>query len=157
MDIEGLVEVVVQVVADQELGGGGRTLHQGETSILRLFNLDYEITSHNLSSHRSSVLSFISINISISASISNRGEKVSAPFQLLEYQMVWREGQICYSREIGLCALPAVTLCRGLLRTAALSSGVHQEKKYHRRWRQHRAITVDTVDTVDNIDTVDTV
>ena len=30
-------------------------------------------------------------------------------------------------------------------------------KKYYRRWRQHRAITVDTVDTVDPVDTVDTV
>ena len=30
------------------------------------------------------------------------------------------------------------------------------DKKYHRRWRQHRAITVDTVDTVDAVDTVDT-
>ena len=26
-----------------------------------------------------------------------------AAFQLLEYQMVMAEGQICYSREIGLC------------------------------------------------------
>ena len=32
-----------------------------------------------------------------------------------------------------------------------------QAKKYHRRWRQHRAITVDTVDIVDTVDTVDTV
>ena len=36
-----------------------------------------------------------------------------------------------------------------------------KEEKYHRRWRQHRAITVDTVDTVvdtvDNVDTVDTI
>ena len=30
-------------------------------------------------------------------------------------------------------------------------------KKYHRRWRQHRAITVETVDTVDIVDTVDMV
>ena len=30
-------------------------------------------------------------------------------------------------------------------------------KKYHRRWRQHRAITVDTVDIVDTVDTVETV
>ena len=27
----------------------------------------------------------------------------AASFQLLEYQMVMAEGQICYSREIGLC------------------------------------------------------
>ena len=29
-------------------------------------------------------------------------------------------------------------------------------KKYHQKWRQHRAITVDTVDTVETVDTVDT-
>ena len=28
---------------------------------------------------------------------------------------------------------------------------VDDETKYHRRWRQHRAITVDTVDTVDTV------
>ena len=31
------------------------------------------------------------------------------------------------------------------------------KKKYHRRWRQHRAITAYTVDTVDTVDTDDTV
>ena len=30
-------------------------------------------------------------------------------------------------------------------------------RKYHRRWRQHRAITVETVDTVDTVNPVDTV
>ena len=38
-----------------------------------------------------------------------------------------------------------------------LQKGSSIVKKYHRRWRQHRAITVDTDDTVDTVDTVDRV
>ena len=32
-----------------------------------------------------------------------------------------------------------------------------KNEKYHRRWRQHRAITVETVNTVDTVDPVDPV
>ena len=34
---------------------------------------------------------------------------------------------------------------------------VNDLENYHRRWRQHRAITVDTVGIVDTVDTVETV
>ena len=43
------------------------------------------------------------------------------------------------------------------LEFSVLAAFVFSTKKYHRRWRQHRAITVDTVDIVDTIDTVETV
>ena len=48
-------------------------------------------------------------------------------------------------------------MCNAMVHLNVGASQSEIAKKYHRRWRQHRAITVNTVDTVDNVDTVDTI